>query len=128
MSLSNIIFKHNRFFGVSAYLLAALLGAAGQLCFKTVAKSDMSSIATLASCPHLWVAALLYLSVMGLFIFGLSCCGEISILYPVYGATFVFALILSVVWLNESPDSSSVIGSFLIILGIIFLSRNKELS
>jgi uncharacterized membrane protein len=128
LSRSNTIVRHRRFSAVLAYLLAALLGAVGQLCFKIVAGGDLSSIAALASCPHLWIAALSYVGVMGLFIFGLRCWGEISVLYPVYGATFVFALIFSSVWLDERLDSMAIAGTVLIVLGIALLSQNKELS
>ena len=78
--------------------------------------------------PFLWTAVLTYVAVMGLFVLGLKWWGEMSALYPIYGSTFVFGLFFSSVWLNERPTSTAVAGTFLVIVGIGLLSREKELS
>ena len=111
-----------------AYLLAALLGAVGQLCFKAAASSGLSFVAPLLLNPYLLFAILLYIGIMVLFIYGLKCWGEISVLYPVYGSTFVFALVFSSVWSDERPSLTAVAGTFLIVIGIALIAPKKELT
>ncbi len=113
---------------ISAYLLASLLGAVGQLCFKTVASGGFSSVGDLAGNGYLWMAIGTYVAIMGLFVYGLKCWDDMSTLYPIYGSTFVFALVLSSFWLGERPEGTAVAGTVFIVVGIVLLTRNKRAS
>ena len=117
-----------RALGIGAYVLAAVLGAVGQICFKIVGTLDLQTLSAAASCPYLWAAGVSYVGVMGLFILGIKCVGEISTLYPVYGSTFVFAQLFSAWRLGERPGGITVLGTVLIIFGIAILCRTKEAS
>ena len=108
---------------VLAYLVAALSGALGQFCFKHFSNEISNSTAIeLIFNLDLWIAILLNFSVMALFIIGFRLGGELSTLYPVYGSTFIWALILAVVFLGEIISIANISGIILIILGITLLN------
>ncbi len=110
-----------------AYLFAALAGAIGQFCFKTFSqKMPTESAVELAQSPYLYVGALSYFAVMVLFIVGLRLWGEMSTLYPIYGSTFVWALLIAVLWLGESISITGIAGTALIIVGIALLNAKTS--
>ena len=111
---------------MGTYLLAAVLGAFGQLCFKFVGTSDVTGIDALVLNGWLWLAVISYFGIMGLFLIGLRWWQEMSVLYPIYGSTFVFGLLFSSLFLNERPGVTAAIGTAFIILGIVLLSRSKD--
>lgn len=51
--------------------------------------------------------------------------GELSILYPVMGTSYIFALIVARIVLNESITISKILGIFLILLGISFIGKGE---
>ena len=119
-----LLFKiEKKYLAVLAYLLAALSGALGQFCFKYFSNEiSNSTLMELIFNLYLWIAMLLYFSVMILFIFGFRLGGELSTLYPVYGSTFIWALILAVVFREESISIANISGVIIIILGITLLN------
>lgn len=119
-----LLFKiEKKYLAVLAYLIAALSGALGQFCFKHFSNEISNSTAIeLIFNLYLWIAILLYFSVMILFIIGFRLGGELSTLYPVYGSTFIWALILAVIFLEESISITNISGIVLIILGITLLN------
>ena len=119
-----LLFKiEKKYLAVLAYLIAALSGALGQFCFKHFSNEISNSTAVeLIFNLYLWIAILLYFSVMILFIIGFRLGGELSTLYPVYGSTFIWALILAVIFLEESISITNISGIVLIILGITLLN------
>jgi drug/metabolite transporter (DMT)-like permease len=107
---------------VASYLVAAVSGAAGQFFFKMFSDlmPDMGAL-DMVLCPYLWLAIVCYFGVMGLFLLGLYLGGDLSTLYPVYGSTFVWALIMAYVWLDEEVSIAAMVGTGVIILGITLL-------
>lgn len=110
-----------------AYLLAAVCGAVGQFCFKVFAgQLAGGGGSALAASPYLWVAIASYFAVMGLFIVGLRLWGELSTLYPVYGSTFAFALLLAALWLDEPITPGAIAGCAAILVGIVLLNLDAR--
>ena len=108
---------------IISYLVAAMAGAVGQFCFKIFSgKLATDSAWELAISPYLWVAIVSYFGVMVLFIIGLRLWGEMSTLYPIYGSTFVWALIMASIWLGEDISYTGIAGTALIIAGIALLN------
>ncbi len=125
MSLSKKVkFNINKkYLAVFAYLIASLSGALGQFCFKHFSNEiNTSSKIGIIFNLTLWIAIFLYFLVMVLFIIGFRLGGELSTLYTVYGTTFIWALILAVVYLGENISVTNISGIILIILGITFLN------
>jgi multidrug transporter EmrE-like cation transporter len=114
---------------VGSYLVAAVSGAVGQFCFKLFSNQMGQVTGTeLALSPYLWIAIVCYFGVMGLFLLGLRLGGELSTLYPVYGSTFVWALVLAHFWLGEKVSVAAMAGTGIIILGIalLFMDTSRE--
>jgi drug/metabolite transporter (DMT)-like permease len=108
---------------ILSYVAAALSGAIGQFCFKVFSTQLGDSAGLdLALSPYLWVAIVAYFGVMALFIVGLRLWGELSTLYPVYGSTFVWAIVIAAVWLDERLTVNGFVGAGLIVVGIALLN------
>lgn len=52
--------------------------------------------------------------------------GKLSVLHPIMAFSYIFAFFLSVFFLNESWDSSQIIGIIIITIGVILLGIVKE--
>ncbi len=52
--------------------------------------------------------------------------GSVSILYPIIATSFVWVSLLSVFFLNESMNIYRWTGIILIIIGIVFVTRQKK--
>ncbi|MBW2533494.1 MAG: hypothetical protein JRI55_18535 [Deltaproteobacteria bacterium] len=118
--------RSRKLLAVTAYVAAAMSGAVGQFCFKRFAAAIGDAVGLeLALDPYLWVAMAAYFGVMALFIVGLKLWGELSALYPVYGSTFVFALAIAWIWLDERIAATGFLVTALIIVGITLLSAGS---
>ncbi len=105
------------------YLLAAILGAIGQYLFKIGSKTVSTNFISWIFNFKIIVAVILYCTVMFLFVFAFKLGGELTVLYPVYATTFIWAAIIGVLFLNETMTVSKVGGILLIILGVLLIAR-----
>lgn len=105
------------------YLLAAVLGAIGQYLFKIGSKTVSTNFISWILNYKIIAAVILYCAVMFLFVFAFKLGGELTVLYPVYATTFIWAAIIGILFLNEPMTISKVGGILLIILGVIFIAR-----
>jgi uncharacterized membrane protein len=105
------------------YILAAILGAVGQYLFKIGSKTVSSNFISWVFNFKIVVAVILYCIVMFLFVFAFKLGGELTVLYPVYATTFIWAAIIGVLFLNEPMTISKAGGILLIILGVLFIVR-----
>ena len=94
--------------GIILMLLASVLVAFGQLCWKLWAGSDLAWL--LLGCSLYGIGA-------GLMVYALRF-GKLSVLHPVLSAGYVFALVFGCFFLNEPISTQKVIGVALIMAGI----------
>jgi drug/metabolite transporter (DMT)-like permease len=121
--------RGKKLLALGSYLVAAVSGAAGQFCFKLFSNQmGQASGLELALSPYLWIAIVCYFGVMGLFLLGLRLGGDLSTLYPVYGSTFVWALMMAHFWLGEEVSLTAIAGTAVIVLGIalLFVDTSRE--
>ena len=52
--------------------------------------------------------------------------GELSVLMPINSVNFIFAAFISVFFLREDLSLLKIFGNFLIITGVIFISRSRR--
>ena len=102
------------------FILAALLGALGQFLYKSGAEhatgGTMSYVANWR--PLSGVAC--YVGVMVLFVAAFKRGGQLSVLYPIYATTFIFAAIIALLAYG-TPIKPANIGGMLLLIGGMYL-------
>ena len=104
-------------------LIAAFLGSIGQYLYKEGSRLPMHTVTSWLTNWWIIVGALCYIAVMGLFIAAFKTGGELTILYPMYASTFIWALLIGKAFLGESIGTSKIAGVGIIILGMYFVAR-----
>ena len=93
----------------------SLISAGGQLFFK-LGVNDRNLIIIFLGLICYGVSLLIWLFVLSKV--------DLSFAYSLVALTFVFLLIFSRIFLHETISASRIFGSFLIILGIIFVAKS----
>lgn len=114
---------HTPLKSIILFLLSALLGAFGQYLYKEGSQEVSRN-------PILWVtnwkillAVGLYILVMLLFVYAFKIGGELTVLYPVYATTFIWALFIGVFILKEPINLYKIAGVGFIILGVFLIAK-----
>ena len=76
------------------FLLASLLGALGQYLYKSGADAADSTIASYLLNGRLLAGVVCYVAVMVLFVAAFKKGGSLTVLYPVYATTFIWAAVI----------------------------------
>ncbi|HEY2841262.1 MAG TPA: hypothetical protein VGJ26_19050 [Pirellulales bacterium] len=106
---------------VACFAIAALLGAVGQFLYKSgAAAADRGWWSYLAN-TSLVGGVLCYVAVMVLFVAAFKQGGSLTVLYPIYASTFIWAALIA--WRVEGTPISAVnlLGMALIVAGMFFL-------
>lgn len=99
-------------------LIAALLGAWGQFFYKNGAqKSHGLSLA---------VGVLLFIGVMGLFVLAYKMGGRISVVYPFYATTFIWAALIGIFIEKEPWSNWYILGFGSLLFGLIIISQQVK--
>ncbi len=106
---------------LAIFQIAALTGALGQLLYKIGISSDRLGAAS----RRLFIGfgMMLYIGVTGLFVLAYRLGGEVSILYPTYGTTFVWGLIPARYVSHEQITQGKVLGTLLVLGGICLVTQ-----
>ena len=105
---------------IALFLLAALLGAVGQFLYKSGADRAGGSLAGYLWNLRLWGGVVCYTAVMVLFVAAFKRGGALSVLYPVYAATFVFAAFISW-WAYGTPVKPVNLAGMALLFGGMYL-------
>jgi len=105
------------------FAAAAFLGALGQYLFKTGVKEVSQNMFLLLTSWRIWLAVFLYFLVMALFIMAFKAGGELTVLYPIYATTFIWAALIGRYLLNETFSVAKAAGMVLIICGVFFIAK-----
>lgn len=111
-------------------LLSVAMGATGQFLFRLGMKS-YGQVSAGGAFRELFSIALTPAIFIGFILFGMSSVvwlsviskSELSSAYPMVSLGYVLTLVLSKVFLNEQISMFKVLGTVLIICGVIFISR-----
>jgi len=90
-------FMQTPIFSIVLFVLAALLGAVGKFLYKSGAERTTDSWLSYLVNPQLFAGIVCYVLVMVFFVGAFKRGGAMSVLYPVYATTFVWAAIIA--WL-----------------------------
>ena len=108
---------------VFMFVIAAFLGALGQFLYKSGADRAGGSVASYLLNARLIGGVVCYLAVMVLFVAAFKKGGALTVLYPIYATTFIWAAIIA--WLvYATPIRPINIGGMaLLIAGMYLMGR-----
>jgi multidrug transporter EmrE-like cation transporter len=98
--------------------VAALLWAVGQYLFKTGATRATGGPVSLLLTPWVPAAMVCYLTVMALFSYAFSRGGTVTVLYPIYATTFIWAAIMGMLLYQQPIRAIHVLGMVLLVAGM----------
>jgi len=104
------------------FILAAVLGAAGQFFYKTGAGKTSGK---LLSYLNAWLlgGVLCYIAVMVLFVAAFKKGGSLSVLYPIYASTFIWAAIISYLAYSTPIRPANIVGMALLVAGMYLMGK-----
>jgi multidrug transporter EmrE-like cation transporter len=105
------------------FIIAAFLGALGQFYYKSGAEKAGNTLASYILNARLLAGVVCYVAVMVLFVAAFKRGGALTVLYPIYASTFIFAAIIA--WFAYSTPIRPMhfAGFVLLIAGMYLLGR-----
>lgn len=105
------------------FVIAAFLGALGQFYYKSGAEKAGNTLTTYIFNARLLAGVVCYVAVMVLFVAAFKRGGSLTVLYPIYASTFIFAAIIA--WFAYGTPIRPVhfAGFALLIAGMYLLGR-----
>jgi multidrug transporter EmrE-like cation transporter len=105
------------------FLTAALIGALGQFLYKSGAQQTSNEWSSYLLNWRLLVGVVCYIAVMILFVAAFKRGGSLSVLYPLYASTFIWAALIGL-WAYGVPIKPiNVAGMILLIAGMYLMGR-----
>ena len=104
------------------FLAAAFLGALGQFLYKSGTEKTDSSLLSYLN-MRLLGGVVCYVGVMALFVAAFKRGGALTVLYPIYASTFIFAALVSWRFYGTPIRAVNVAGMLLLVAGMYLLGR-----
>lgn len=105
------------------FLLAAFLGALGQFLYKSGAERAEDSIWSYLLNARLLGGVVCYVAVMILFVAAFKKGGALSVLYPLYATTFVWAALIAWMVYSVPIRPINLCGMLLLVAGMYLMGR-----
>ena len=105
------------------FVVAAFLGALGQFLYKSGADRASGSVASYLLNTRLLGGVLCYVAVMVLFVAAFKRGGSLTVLYPIYATTFIWAAIIAWLVYGTPIRAANIGGMALLIAGMYFMGR-----
>ena len=113
-------------------LMAEIFGAVGQTLFKkstnTIKVHSLKDVGTIVrflldilAKPYIWVGFLCITGGLVMWLIALAQ-GDLSLVYPISSMQYILILISAHVFLKERVDVMKLIGTFLVVVGIILVA------
>ena len=113
-------------------LMAEIFGAVGQTLFKkstnTIEVHSLKDVGTIVrflldilAKPYIWVGFLCISGGLVMWLIALAQ-GDLSLVYPISSMQYILILISAHVFLQERVDAMKLIGTFLVVCGIILVA------
>jgi multidrug transporter EmrE-like cation transporter len=105
------------------FLMAALIGALGQFFYKSGAEKTSNELSSYLLNWRLLVGVVCYVAVMVLFVAAFKRGGSLSVLYPLYASTFIWAALIGL-WAYGVPVKPiNLAGMILLVAGMYLMGR-----
>ncbi len=109
---------------VAMFAIAAFVGALGQFLYKSGADRAGGSIASYLLNGRLLGGVACYIAVMVLFVAAFKRGGALTVLYPVYATTFIWAAAIAWLYYGVPIRPVNVAGMLLLIGGMYLMGRS----
>lgn len=106
------------------YFIASIFGAVGQYFYK-VGSKHLTEVSIFQN-YSLWIGVLSFCFVMVLFVAGFRLGGRLSVVYPIYATTFIWATLIAVYKENESVNLVQAAGIFVIVVGVSLIALGSK--
>jgi multidrug transporter EmrE-like cation transporter len=108
---------------VVLFLIASVLGALGQFLYKSGAEQTTASWLSYMLNWRLLLGVACYIAVMVMFIAAFKQGGALSVLYPIYATTFIWAALIGLFVYGEPIKHLNILGMALLIAGMYLMGR-----
>lgn len=105
------------------FLIASLLGALGQFLYKSGAETAGKTLGSYLANVRILLGIACYVGVMVLFVAAFKRGGSLTVLYPVYATTFIWAALVALLAYGEPIKPVNVLGMALLVVGMYFMGR-----
>jgi multidrug transporter EmrE-like cation transporter len=105
---------------ILAMLAASVLGAAGQYLYKAAADRGSGMLHVLMT-PFFLAGMACYVGVMLLFTAAFRAGGTVTLLYPIYASTFIWAAVMGMAFYGQPIRLVHVIGMVLLVGGMYLM-------
>jgi len=105
------------------FILASVLGALGQYLYKTGADIAGGSVGSYLGNPRLIGGVFCYIAVMILFVAAFKKGGSLTVLYPIYASTFIWAAILAWIVFGTPIKPVNIAGMVLLVSGMYLMGK-----
>ena len=105
------------------FVVAAFLGALGQYLYKSGADMSDGTVAGYLLNWRLFSGVICYIAVMVLFVAAFRKGGALTILYPVYASTFIWAAVIALVAYGTPIRPVNVAGMGFLVVGMFLMGK-----
>lgn len=105
------------------FLFASLFGAVGQFLYKSGADRATSGLVSYLANVRILGGVVCYIAVMVLFVAAFKKGGALSVLYPVYATTFIWAALIAWRAYGDEIKPSNIAGMALLVVGMFLMGR-----
>jgi multidrug transporter EmrE-like cation transporter len=105
------------------FLAAALFGALGQYLYKSGADQAGGTLVSYLANPRLLSGVICYVAVMVLFVAAFKRGGALTVLYPVYATTFIWAALIALAVYGTPIKAVNVVGMGLLVIGMYLMGK-----
>lgn len=105
------------------FLLASVLGAAGQFFYREGARNAVGGITGYLASPRIWLGVGCYVAVMVLFVAAFKRGGSLTVLYPIYASTFIWAALIALYVDGQPIKLVNVAGMALLVGGMYLMGK-----
>ncbi len=105
------------------FIVAAIFGALGQYLYKSGAEVADGTVAGYLLNPRLMGGVVCYIAVMILFVAAFKKGGALTVLYPIYASTFIWAALIAMLVYGTPIKAVNVAGMALLIAGMYLMGK-----
>ena len=105
------------------FVAAALFGALGQYLYKSGADAAAGTIASYVLNPRLLGGVVCYITVMVLFVAAFRKGGALTVLYPIYASTFIWAALIALFAYGTPIKPINIGGMALLVAGMYLMGK-----
>jgi multidrug transporter EmrE-like cation transporter len=105
------------------FVAAAFLGALGQYLYKSGADLAGGTVGSYLVNPRLFGGVICYVAVMVLFVAAFRKGGSLTVLYPIYATTFIWAALLALMVYGTPIKPVNIAGMGLLVVGMYLMGK-----